>query len=112
LVGGVVLVPALVYLAGMPIQAAVAAAMCAYLVSGIVGTYAFAKAGSIRWNMTAWMWVGAVPAGFAGALFVNVVPAAFIELAIGMLAAVAGFHALVGRRDVEPSHDSTRPRRR
>jgi hypothetical protein len=106
-IGGVILVPALVYFAGVPIHAALAAAMCAFLVSGIVGMYVYARAGSIAWRMTGWLWVGAVPFGFAGALFANAAPAALIELAIGLLSAAAGAHALLVRRNVEPSRDKT-----
>ena len=51
-IGGVIVVPALVYLAGYSVPAAIAVAMCAFIVSGLVGSYAYAKAGSIRWRMT------------------------------------------------------------
>src|SRR5688500_15246361 len=51
-IGGVIVVPALVYLAGYSLPTAIAAAMCAFIVSGLVGTYAYAKAGSIRWRTT------------------------------------------------------------
>lgn len=94
-IGGVIVVPVLVYLAGVPVHVAIAAAMCAFLVSGVVGTYVFAKARSIRWGMTAWMWAGAVPAAFAGALFASAVAPPFIELAIGALTAASGAHVLI-----------------
>ena len=51
-IGGVIVVPALVYLAGYTLPTAIAAAMGAFIVSGLVGSYAYAKAGSIRWRMT------------------------------------------------------------
>jgi uncharacterized membrane protein YfcA len=106
-VGGVILVPALVYLAGVPIHTAIAAAMGAFLVSGVVGLYVFAKAGSIRWNMTAWLCVGAVPAAFAGAKAANAAPPNVIELAVGALTAAAGIHAMLSRRRAESSAGRT-----
>ena len=99
-IGGVILVPALVYLAGQSFQTAIAAAMCAFVASGLVGAYAYAKAGSLRWNMAAWTWVGALPCAFAGALLVNVAAPALLELMIGLLTAGSGLYALIVRRDV------------
>src|SRR5688572_28237091 len=46
-IGGVILVPILVYVAAVPLPTAIAAAMCAFLVSGLVGVYVFAKAGTV-----------------------------------------------------------------
>jgi len=94
-IGGVVLVPLLVYGAGVPLRTAIAAALCAFLVSGIVGVYAFAKAGTVRWSMTAWLCLGAAPAALVGARLVAIVPEAIIELIIGALTVAAGIHALI-----------------
>ncbi len=100
-IGGVILVPALVYFAGRSVPAAIAAAMCAFVASGLVGSYAYAKAGSIRWNLTAWTWAGALPCAFAGALLVNALSPTLLELAIALLTAGSGAYVLAGRR--EPS---------
>ncbi len=93
-IGGVILVPILVYVAAVPLPTAIAAAMFAFLVSGIVGLYAFAKPGTVDWRTTGWLCLGAAPAAFVGARLVSVVPEAVIELAIGALTAAAGIHAL------------------
>lgn len=98
-IGGVVIVPALVYLLGVPIHAALAAAMFAFVLSGIVGTAVFARNRSIRWDMTGWMWAGAMPAAFAGAMLATAIAPSLIEAAIGVLAAASGVHALVGARE-------------
>jgi len=97
-IGGVILVPALVYIAGQSLPGAIAAAMCAFVVSGLVGSYAYARQGSIRWRSTAWTWLGALPCAFAGALLVNVAPPALLELAIALLTAGSGLHVLLGRQ--------------
>jgi uncharacterized membrane protein YfcA len=98
-IGGVIVVPALAYLAGYSLPTAIAAAMCAFIVSGLVGSYAYAKAGSIRWRETWPLSLGALPCAFAGALLVSAVPPALLELGIGLLTAGSGIHALAGRRD-------------
>lgn len=95
-VGGVILVPALVYLAGIPIKIAIAAAMFAYLLSGAVGTLAFARKKSIRWSMTMPLWLAAMPSALAGALAVNAAPGRLLELVIALLTAGSGLHALRG----------------
>ena len=58
-IGGVILVPALVFLADMPIQIGIPAAMFAYILSGLVATAVFAHNKSIRWAMAAWLCLGA-----------------------------------------------------
>lgn len=95
-IGGVIVVPALVHVGGVPIHMAIAAAMFAFLLSGIAGTLVFARQRSIRWDMTAWMWAGAMPAAFAGALAASAAPPRAIETAVGVLAAASGLHALFG----------------
>ena len=69
-IGGVIIVPALIYVAGVSPQAAIAAALGAFVVSGVVGVYAYSRAGSIRWRDAAPTWIGAVP----GALAATVLP--------------------------------------
>lgn len=98
-IGGVIVVPVLVYLAGYSLPTAIAAAMGAFIVSGLVGSYAFAKAGSIRWRMSWPLSLAALPCAFGGALLVSSVPPAWLELAIGLLTAGSGLHALAAHRD-------------
>ncbi len=105
-IGGVIIVPALVYLLDAPVHTAIAAAMFAFLLSGVVGTAVFSRARSIRWDMTAWMWAGAMPAAFGGALLASVTAAALIEAAVGLLAACSGLHALIGSRAAAPARDT------
>jgi hypothetical protein len=103
-IGGVVLVPALHYVGGVQIHTAIAAAMMAYLVSGVIGTMVFGNKQSIRWEMAPWLWAGAVPGALAGALAGTAAPGLLLELAIGLLAAVSGTNALM-RRDSDNGRD-------
>jgi uncharacterized membrane protein YfcA len=93
-IGGVLLVPALVYLAGTPIHAAIAAAMFSYLFSGAAATWVFARKGSIDWMSSAWLALGAVPGGFAGAFAAIYVAPFVLEAMIAALVLLAGFRAL------------------
>lgn len=93
-IGGVLLVPSLAYLFGIPVQTAIAAAMVAYLFSGIVGTTIYARHGSIRWRMAFIMFASAGPAAFAGAAAVSITPGIWLELLIAILIVLAGINAL------------------
>jgi uncharacterized membrane protein YfcA len=98
-IGGVIVVPALVYFAGLSPQTAIAAALCAFIASGIVGAYAYAKAGSIRWRAAMMTSLGALPSAFAGAWLASALEPVWLELGIGLLTMTSGVHALaVGRR--------------
>jgi uncharacterized protein len=61
-IGGVILVPALVFLAGVAIQIAIPAAMFAYILSGLVATVEFARNKSIDWRMASSLCIGGTPA--------------------------------------------------
>ncbi len=93
-VGGVLLVPALVYLGGVDIHIAIAAAMFGYLFTGIVGAAMYARRGSIRWPLAGWLCIGAMPAAFAGAWAANTIPKSALELVIAGFAIFAGVNAL------------------
>lgn len=93
-IGGVLLVPALVYLAGTPIHAAIAAAMFSYLFSGAAATWVFARKGSIDWDSSAWLALGAVPGSFAGALAAGFVPSYILEAIVAVMVLLAGLRAL------------------
>jgi len=103
-IGGVLVVPALVYLAGTLIHDAIAAAMFSYLFSGAAATWVFARKGSIDWASSAWLASGAVPGAFAGALSASVVPSHVLELMIAALVLLAGLRAL---RPVDARYKST-----
>lgn len=99
-IGGVIVVPVLVHLFGVSVHAAIAAAMFAFLAAGLVGTTVFARRRSIRWDMTAWLAAGAMPAAFGGALAASAIEPAVLEAAIAVLAIVTGIRALLrGRED-------------
>jgi uncharacterized protein len=93
-IGGVILVPALVFLAGIPIEVSIPAAMLAYILSGAVATAVFAHHKSIRWRMAAWLCAGAIPTSFAGAWAISVVNPRLLEAGLGLLTAISGLAAL------------------
>lgn len=113
-IGGIILVPALVYVAGYPIETAISAAMIAFLFSGIVGSAALwrehshdidavatahklpkrAKNGGSYQRWVLWGAIGAMPAALLGAYASNKLPSNILELAIGSLVLISGLNTL------------------
>jgi len=93
-IGGVILVPALVFVGAIPIQRAIPAALLAYIVSGLVASAIFAQQKSIRWSMAAWLCLAAAPAAFAGAWAVKNANPRLLEITIGLLTMLSGINSL------------------
>lgn len=97
-VGGVIVVPALVYGLGIPIQDAIASAMIGYILTGLIGTAIYARSRSIRWDLAGWLALGAGPGALFGAWALNFVDPRFLEFGVGALALLSGLNALLRRR--------------
>jgi uncharacterized membrane protein YfcA len=93
-IGGVIVVPALTYLMGLEIQYAIAAALMGFIITGIVGTYQYAKQRSIQWRSAGILVVAAIPAALLGSLMVQRVSPALLKCLIGVLAAGSGLQAI------------------
>jgi uncharacterized protein len=100
-IGGVILVPSLVYLAGVPILAAISGATLSYILTGLLGTLLYAKAKFIRWDMAGWLMAGAMPAALAGAFAAHFATGALLQLVIALLAGISGVHTLLFRKESE-----------
>ena len=108
-IGGVLLVPSLVYVGGMDVHVAIASCMFSYLFSGAVGAFEFAKRSSIRWSMCGWLFVGAMPGAYLGALSLSLIPGIVLEVLIVCLMVFVGLNALrktrqPGGSDIALSH--------
>ncbi len=94
-IGGVLLVPALTFVAGLRVHEAVPACMLSFLAAGIVAAVVYARHGSIRWDMAAWLCAGAVPAALLGALALASIPALLVMSLVALLMILAGLDALL-----------------
>jgi uncharacterized membrane protein YfcA len=103
-VGGVILVPALVFLVGIPVQVCIAAAMLSYFLLGIAAVAIYASHKSIDWKLSGWLCAGAAPAAFIGAWAVSVVNAQWLLAGIGLLSLLSGLNSLRRRHADEEVH--------
>ncbi len=101
-IGGVILVPALVFLAGIAIHVAIPAAMFAYILSGVVASIVFARNKSIEWRMASWLCLGGAPAAFAGAWAVSVFDSRLLAGCLGLLTLTSGINSLRPHNRAEP----------
>lgn len=106
-IGGVLLVPGLIYVLGMDVQIAIATCMFSYLFSGAAGALAYARRGSIRWSMALWLCVGAMPGAYLGAATVSIMPARWLQATIAVLVLFSGVYALVRRVPERSAADPT-----
>ena len=94
-IGGVLLVPMLTFGFGLSVHEAIGAAMFSYIFSGLVGAALYARRRSIKWTMALWLFAGAIPAAFAGAVLSSVIPARGLEFIIAVLIIFAGANAIM-----------------
>ena len=93
-VGGVLLVPVLIYGFGFPVQGAVAAALWSYLWSGLLAVALYWRRGSIPGRPAAWLCCAAVPGAFLGARALGVVPGPVVQGLIAAVLLLGGLYTL------------------
>jgi uncharacterized membrane protein YfcA len=97
-IGGVVLVPILVQFVGMPVHQAIPIAMAGYVMTGVVGTWTFARMRTIDWSLTRWLWTAAMPGAIAGSIAVKAMPSSALKVTIAVMTAMCGVRTLLHTR--------------
>lgn len=109
-VGGVLLIPVLVSPVGLSVHQAVATALASFLFIGSVGTWLFARRGSLEWRLIWPVCAGAVFAGYLGARLAAHIDGRPLAFVIGLL--IIGASALILRPPPVLAHAGTRSLRR
>ena len=112
-VGGILLVPALIYLAGIDIHIAIASCLFSYAFSGLMGACLYARQGSIRWSSGLWLCAGAMPGAWLGATLVNQLTSNWVTLIIAVFILFAACNAIRSEqvnRVQQPSDNTTQVR--
>jgi uncharacterized membrane protein YfcA len=94
-IGGILLAPMLVYIAGIDLHLAMATSSLSFLFAGIAGTIAYARKGSISWNTVGWLSVGVVPAALFGAKTNVALQAGVLTVILAALIVASGLNALL-----------------
>jgi len=110
-VGGILLIPTLVWLGGVPIHQATATALFSFLFTGLAGTWLFQRRGSIDWNITRPVLAGALVFSYLGARVNAMVDAHALTLIIALIIVFAGAYILLPARREHAGYRDGRSRR-
>jgi uncharacterized protein len=94
-IGGVLLIPALIALAGLTPHQASATALFTFLFTGILGTVLFQRKGSIDWRQSAPVCAGAIVFSYFGAMANSAVGDIALMRVIAVLIIFAGIYVFV-----------------
>ena len=100
-VGGILIIPFLVYVFGIDIHVVIPACMAGFTFSAFFAVYAYARRGSIRWDKALFLIVGAAPGAYLGSITVLALSSIVLEVIVATLVIVSGVRAL--RRNAEQS---------
>ena len=93
-IGGVLLVPFLIYALGMSAPLAVALALFSFLWSGLVAAGLYARHGSIAWREAGWLSLAALPGAYLGAHALGLIPPMALEFLIAALIIAGAVNSL------------------
>lgn len=93
-VGGILLIPALAALCGLPTHAAMGTALFSFIFTGLLGTWLYQRHGSIDWGITVPVCLGALAGGYPGALANAAASGRVLDLLLGAVIIFAGLYAL------------------
>jgi uncharacterized membrane protein YfcA len=94
-IGGILLIPALTAFAGLGIHEAMATALFTFIFTGITGTVMFQRRGSIDWQITVPICIGAVLFAFLGAWVNSITTATALAAILAGIIVFAGIYTLV-----------------
>lgn len=96
-VGGVLLAPILAFGLGVDIHIATAISSWSFLFTGIVGTLAYWRKGSIAWKVVLWLTLGIIPGAVLGARVNVALSGANLVLFLAALILTSGLNTLFSR---------------
>ncbi len=98
-IGGVILAPLLSFVLNIDLHFAMSASSFSFLLPSLVGTFTYAKKGSIVWELVLWLSVGIVPSALLGARVNTNLNAEVLVLIVAGLIAFSGINVFINRRN-------------
>ena len=98
-IGGVLLAPALTFLAGVDVHEAMGTSMCAFVLTGVAGTASYARRGTLDWGTGARLGAGAMPGALVGAWANGLLSDQTLKVVLAVLLVATGAYALTGVRE-------------
>lgn len=110
-VGGILLIPALGAFAGLHTHMAMGTALFSFIFTGILGTWLYHRRGSIDWEVTIPLCLGALLFGYFGSLVNASAPVRLLNLLLAAIIIFAGIYAIKPHKDrpaTAPASKNTR----
>lgn len=93
-VGGVLLIPALIYFGGLGTHQAMATALFTFFFTGIAATYIFQKYGSIEWKIALPVCAGSLVSSYFGASFGAALPPGQLKLILAAIIVASSLYSM------------------
>lgn len=93
-VGGVLLIPALMYFGGLETHQAMATALFSFFFTGIAATWIFQKYGSINWAIALPVCLGSLVSSYAGAAFGATLTASHLKLVLAAVIIASSLYSM------------------
>ena len=93
-VGGILLIPSLSAFASLSTQVAMGTALFSFIFTGVLGTWLYQRRGSIDWEVTIPLCLGALLFGYLGSLANARAPVRLLNLLLAGIIIFAGIYAL------------------
>ena len=103
------MVPVLIYLTALDVHQSMATALCTFVATGVVGTYAFHRQGSIDWWATVPLCIGALLCGYLGAMVNAWVNAELLIVMLALLILGAGLYTIMSALGLRQAAFAGRP---
>jgi uncharacterized membrane protein YfcA len=94
-IGGVIIVPLLVFLTDLDIHVAVASVIFTAIFTGALGTFLYARSGAVPWAMCLWLSLGAMAGAYLGSAILIQLPAKLVEVLVGIMVLATGINAVL-----------------
>jgi uncharacterized membrane protein YfcA len=93
-IGGVLIVPLLVFLTGINIHVAVASVIFTAIFTGALGATMFARMGAVQWASCLWLSIGAMVGAYLGSAVLIQLPGGVVEALVGIMVLGTGINAI------------------
>ena len=98
-VGGVLLIPALMFFGGLGTHQAMATALFSFFFAGILATYIYQRYGSIQWNVTLPVLVGSFLSSYVGAWVGSLASARLLNMLLAAIILLSSSYSLLPKRE-------------
>ena len=95
--GGIIMVPAMNLLAGVPIKTAIGTSLAVIIPTALVGVSEHHRQGNVDWRIALWIALTATVGGWIGAKFVGSISPLLLKRSFGALMVLVGTRMALGK---------------